>query len=331
MVSTGKLRLLSSLNAGSPECFEPTVDDEGRVEYSEAHDILNRGDGTGMEALTSLAERGFLHKEYTTKVYVCPSCQIEGMQYSTACPFCETTHTVRTSFFEHDHCGYTGESTEFEPEDDTDMYQCPDCEREFDSADITIEQKHLCKECGESVESPSHRLWCIDCLHLCPPRKATEQPLYDYELTEKGTQEYETQTTARERLADELDTRGFDVSIDTTVSTDETESYPVHIHAEDDLLSQQIVADIHSTVTSDKLQYISTAAQEIGAQPLLLTPDGSISRETLQIAHQHGVTILWIAQDDSLKRHQSVDDQHRTRSNIVDRLSSAVGLTPKKT
>ena len=327
MVSTGKLRLLSKLSEGSLERFEPTVSDDGQVTYSEVEDLLTRRDGTSIEALNSLAERGLLHQEYTTKVYICPSCQEKGMQYITACPFCENTHTIRTTFFEHEHCGYTAESIEFEAENHTYTNHCPNCEEEVDSSEIDIQQKYRCQECGESSESPSHRLWCLDCLHLCSPRKATEQTLYEYELTEDGAHWYEGQTRARKLLADEFATRGFDVYIDADVRNDEGELYQVHLHAEDDLLNQQIVADIHSTVNSEKLQYISAAAGEMQAQPLLLTTDDSISSDMLQVANHHGMTMLWIDQEGSIRRYESLDEGYNSEANIINRLSSAIGIT----
>lgn len=322
-----KFGLLSELSEGSLERFEPTVSDDGQVEYTEAENLLTHRDGASIEALDLLAERGLLYKEYTTKVYVCPSCQIEGMQYITACPSCEATHTIHTTFFEHEHCGYTAASTEFEIEDETDIYHCPDCEDELDSSDIDIKQKYICEECGESFENPSHRLWCLDCLHLCSPRKATEQTLYEYELTEDGKNWYEVQTRARKLLADELATRGFDVHIDTDVQNDGNEPYPVHIHAEDSLLNQRIVADIHSTVNSDKLQYISTAAGEIRARPFILITDKLISDDMLQAADRQGVMMLWIDQDGSISRYESADDAYRSGSHILERLSSAFGFT----
>lgn len=330
MVSTGKFQLLSTLHEDCIERFEPTISDNGQVEYTEAKGLLNRRDGTSMEALNSLAEKGLLHKEYTSKVYICPSCQVEGMQYITACPSCESTHTVRTSFFEHAECDYTAESTEFEPENSTDEYQCPDCGNEFDSSNLNIKQKYVCKGCNKSFESPSHRLWCLNCLYLCSPKKATEQTLYEYELSEDGKNWYEVQTTARELLVDELNARGFDIRINTDVQNDGNEPYSVHIHAEDDLLNKQIVADIHSAVNSDKLQFISTVAGEINAQPLLLVTDESIPNDMLQVANQHGVIILWIDSDGSIRRYESVDGEHHSSSNIIDKLSSSVGLTSWK-
>lgn len=330
MSSPGKLRLLSKLSEGSIERFEPTVTDEGRVKYTEVEDLLTRRDGTSREALNTLAERGLLTQEYTTKIYVCPSCQTDGMQYITACSSCDSTNTIRTTFFEHESCDYTGESMEFEGENGTDTYYCPNCEDELDSSEMAITQKHLCKECSKPFERPNHRLWCLDCLHLCAPEKATEQTLYQYELTEDGKNWYEIQTSARTLLADELTTRGFNVHVDTDVHKDENKSYPVHIHAEDDLLNHQIVADIHSTVNSDKLRYISTAAREIRARPLLLTIDDRVPDDILQIANERGVTMLWVDRDDSIRRYESLGDEHRSGVNIIDRLSSAVGLTSRE-
>lgn len=330
MVSVGKLQLLSKLSDGTVEYFKPTVSDEGEVAYSETEDLLAHQDGTSVEALDALAERGFLHKEYTTKVYVCPSCQTDGLQYITACPFCENTHTIRTTFFEHEQCGFTARSENFEIEDHTDTQQCPDCEKEVDSSNINIIQKQLCENCNESFDHPSHRLWCLDCLYLCEPEEATEQTLYEYKLTEKGENWHEAQVGTRKLLANEFDTRGFDVTLDTDMQSDEDGLYKVHIHATDELLNQRIVADIHSVVDSEKIKHISTVAEVFHAQPLLLATDESISDDMLQIANQHGVTMLWVDQSGSIRRYESLDNEYSSSGNIIDRLSSAVGFTSTK-
>lgn len=326
MVSTGKLRLIAELDEKSIECFTPTVSDEGCVDYPEAAKLITRRDSSSIEALNSLAERRLLEKEYTTKVYVCPSCHAEGLQYITGCPSCETTDTIRTTFFEHSQCDYTAKSKEFETENGVDTYYCPSCEDNVEFSELQMTQKHLCNECDETFDHPSHRLWCLECLHICPPEKATEQTLYEYELTEQGKHWYRTQTEARELLADEFATRGFDVSIDADLRSGEGTSYEVHIHATDDLLDQRIVADVHSTATSEEIQYISSVAEELQAQPFLLITDDSMPENMLQIAHQHDVTLLWIDQDNSINRYDLLENEYRSPGNIIDRLSSAVGF-----
>lgn len=330
MVSAGKLQLLSKLSDGSVKYFKPTVSDKGEVAYPETEDLLADQDGTSVEVLDTLAEREFLHREYTTKVYVCPSCQSDGLQYITACPSCEGTHTIRTTFFEHEQCGFTAQSENFEIDNCTDTQQCPDCGMEVDSSNINIMQKQLCKGCDESFDHPSHRLWCLDCFHLCEPEKATEQTLYEYELTEKGKNWHEAQVRVRELLADEFASRGFDITLDADLQSDEGRSYKVHIHATDELLNQRIVADIHSVVDPEKIKYISTVAESFRAQPLLLVTDKSISDDMLQIINQHGVTMLWVDQSGSIRRYESLNNGHRDDENIIDRLSSAVGFTSTK-
>lgn len=327
MVSPGKLQLLSTLNEGSIGRFEPTISNNGHVEYTEAKDLLNYRDGTSREALNTLAEKGLLNQNYTSKVYVCPSCHNEGMQYITACPSCEATHTVRASFFEHTECGYTGEAQEFETKNDTDGYICPNCEEKFDRSKLDIKQKNLCKDCNQYFEDLNHRLWCLDCLHFCAPEKATEQTLYEYELSEEGENWYEVQMTAKELLIDEFDTRGFDTRIDASIQNNRDESYSVHIHAKDDLLNEQIIADIHSTIDSNELEFISTAAEEIDARPIVLMTNGSVPSDVLQSANDNNITVLWINSEGAIRRCESLDDEHHSSPSVIDKLSSSIGFT----
>lgn len=326
MVSTGKLRLMTELEMDSIERFTPTVNDKGRVSYLEATNLLTARDVSSVEALNFLAERGLLNKDYKTKVYVCPSCQVEGLQYITGCPSCETTHTICTRFFEHKQCGFSAPAEVFEVKNGGDTYHCSECDENTEFSELHITQGHLCKECGEAFDTPSHQLWCLECLHICPPANANEQTLYEYELTEKGEYWYKTQIEARELLVDEFNARGFDVSTDAELRNDEGAVYNVHVHANDELLNQRIIADIHSRATSEDIQYLSKAAEDLVAQPFLLTTDDSVPETTLQTAHQHGVTLLWIQQDGSIIRYDSVEDEYGSHETIIDRLSSAVGF-----
>lgn len=329
MVSTDKLRLLSALSTGTISKFEPNINDRGHVEYPEAQEILDEKFDTPRESFDLLADLGFLEKIYIIKVYVCPTCQEEGMQYITACPHCEDTHTSRTTFLEHDQCGYMAPPAEFET-DEKDRYHCPDCNSAFDSSKATIENLHLCQECGERFANPNHRLWCRDCFNLHPPEEARENILYEYTLTEEGENWHENQITARELLAEQFDSRGFDVDIDSTVRDEEGSTYPIHIYAEDDLLDERIVADVHSTIDPTDIEYIDRVAQRIDARPLLLTTDTTIPDDSIPAAQQSGLTILWIGRDGSIKRLESFDADRPASSNIVDRLATAVNFSSWK-
>jgi hypothetical protein len=328
MVRADALRLLSALSDGSLAGFAPTIDDEGRVEYTEARRRLEYHGASPRETLDSLSEVGLLDKEYTTKVYVCPSCRTEGLQYIMACPFCESTHTDRPAFFEHDPCGYVGPSTEFE-EGGSDKHRCPNCDVQIDSSELTIERKHRCLDCEERFDTPDHRLWCRSCLHLCLPEDAIENTLYDYNLSDDGERWCASQIAARDLLANKFESRGFEVEVDTVVQNAE-EVYPVHLRAEDALLDQQLVVDVHSSVNAQDVRYVSTAAQQLEAQPLLLSVDDDPSTEILRTAKEHGVTVLQLERDDSITRPSAVEVETESGSNLVKRVTSAFDLSSWK-
>ncbi|WP_336343385.1 TackOD1 domain-containing metal-binding protein [Halalkalicoccus ordinarius] len=329
MVRADALRLLSALSDGSLAGVEPTIDEEGRVEYTEAQHYLEFHGASPRETLDSLAGVGLLEKEYTSKTYVCPSCRTGGLQFITACPYCESTHTDRPAFFEHDSCGYVGPSTEFEENDLSDEHRCPNCDARFDSSELTIERKHRCQECEERFDTPAHRLWCRDCLHLCPPEEAIENTLYDYRLSDDGERWCSSQIDARDLLADEFESRGFEVEVDITVRDGE-KAYPVHLRAQDALLDQQLVADVHSGVDAGDVRYIDLVAQRLEARPLVLSVDDDPSTELLRTATEQGVTILRLERDDSITRPSAVEVETESGSNLVKRVTSAFDLSSWK-
>lgn len=322
MVSVNESRLIAALHSGDVTLFEPTIDERGHVAYEDARSLVESRDESAVDVLASLSESEMIESEYTHKVYVCPSCQAKGLQYITACPACESTHGARTPFFEHDVCGHMGQSETFQSDGSGSHYSCPNCEDEFDSSELTIEQRYLCNDCGESFDSPSQRLWCIECHDLHPTHDAEEHILYEYTLSADGQRRYEVLTEARELLAETLETRGFQVEVETNISNDSDEPHAVHVHATDDLLGQQFVVDVHETVTASDVRSIGSAARRIGADPMLLvlTP----SDDTVSLANQEGVTVLLIEQDGSFKRLQSTDADLQSDQDLVNRLTMAV-------
>ncbi|HET7324034.1 MAG TPA: hypothetical protein VFJ06_06865, partial [Halococcus sp.] len=323
MVSPGTLTVLTALTEEKTAEYEPEIDtDTGEVSYPLAESLLNEGDPTAFEVLESLARREVLSKTFEEKVYICPGCGAEGMQYTTACQGCGSAHTVETELFEHLACGHIAPREEFElsPEE----FVCPECEAQFDSEE-EVEQgmRYVCQDCGSYFETPEHGLRCRDCTDIYSPGDAVERVLCRYSLTENGKRWVETQLAARASMVEMLEERGFDVSENTTVRASGTE-HPVHVFAEDVLLDSRIVAGVHERPNGEDAAHLRDIAADVNARPVLITTLGSVGEDVAGLADRAEMRILTAETDGSLRNDYQVTEGTRTSQSLVQRIASAV-------
>lgn len=105
MVSPGWLRTLDAVRTDADhQRIEPEIDQRGRVTYPFVTDHLDARDGPATDFLEAMSDRGIFERSFVGKVYVCPECFVEGMQYSTACWECESLHATRVEAVVHTTC-----------------------------------------------------------------------------------------------------------------------------------------------------------------------------------------------------------------------------------
>lgn len=327
MVSPGKLRALTELQSGDHDAFEPEVDETGDVTYPAVEGRLDERDGKPVDFLEMMAERGVLSSEFEHKVYVCPSCSAEGMQYSTACPNCGSVHATREPRSVHAACGEPlGVDRDDEADDPGDGNEteepeeasyCPTCEEEVGPDDREQDRPYRCRDCDSRFDSPTHRLWCRDCLRTYPPTDAREHPLYRYPLTAFGARWVTEQLEGRRSLAETFEARGYETSVDASVSTASGDELPVHVYAEDELLDDRIVADVHESPLADDVDRLDEAAREVDARAILLLTNGSVGERAAALVEKHDLTVVSAA-DGSLSREYGVDDREHGGSRVLE-------------
>lgn len=331
MVSPGKLRAIRELRDGDREAFEPTIDEAGRVSYPFAEDHVDDGDGEPVDVLETLADRGVLASEFQHKVYVCPSCSSEGLQYSTGCPHCGSVHATRERAVVHPECGRTigpehGEKREDPPEGETENEYCPECDEEVPADDVEADRRYRCRDCESWFDEPTHRLWCRECPRVYAPGDVHERALYRYPLTDAGEQWVTAQVAGRRSLAETLEARGYETSVDTGVGTPAGETVPVHVHAEDDLLDDRIVADVHSRPTTGDVRRLLEAAGD-RARPMIVLTDGEVDEHVAGLLDAEDVTVASTTEE-GFSREYVVTDGPEESSQLLDRLGSLFSSRP---
>lgn len=335
MVSPGALRALSELQSGDNDAFEPSIGETGVVTYPAVERHLEGRDGTALEFLETMVDRGVLSSEFRHKVYVCPTCSAEGMQYATGCSNCGSIHATQEPTLVHPVCGGAlgadriddpaePENATNEPDPDRstpqDTVYCSDCDEEVTLDDLERDRRYRCHDCDSWVDVPTHRLWCRDCSDTSPPEDAHEQPLYRYSLTSFGDRWITEQLDGRRSLAVTLEERGYDTTVDTTVPVADDE-LSVHVYADDALFDDRIVADVHGSPTQDDVRRLAEAAHATGARPIVLLTDGSVDERVAGLVDERDVTVVSAA-DGELTREYGVNERSGDERRLIDRLGS---------
>lgn len=307
MVSPGELRFIAALYDSDNIC-EPTIK-EGTVEYPLAKDLLDDTDLPVLDTFDSLVNRNVLEKIYTTKAYICPSCHLYGrMNYIRACGTCGSTHTTGRIVASHPECGYSGPANEFEREDGSRV--CAGCTTPVKTAELEYEEKHICRDCDSMFSQSRHCIQCRVCQTIYLPKQVLERSLYEYQLTDHGRAWYQIQMMTRDAVTDRLESQEFDTTVDFTISTD-TETYPVVVYAEREVLTERIIVGIYDNLTSSDINYLQTAAQHAGAHPLIVLTTRSIPETLLRSIRDQEMSLLTVQPDGTLGReYTTVKSSH---------------------
>ncbi len=322
MASPGTVRLMTDLWEDSLDGIYPTVDIEtGEVTYPEATARLDERDDSTFEVLETLAEQDRLHREFQEKQYICPHCETKGMQYTSACPSCDSPETIRTERYRHVECGYEGIHDQFV---DDDGVVCPKCEMVLESHDyLKSETANFCQNCDTIFETAKHRLLCRDCRLIAQPTRATERILYQYHLTDQGAKWIEEQLTARQLVAETLQNRTLRTEIDTTVTNGSGEEVPVHVFGQDELLNDHVVAAVHERPDEGDITNLLAIAVDVDAHAMVVTTSGTVVGEDIdQLITDDQVTILQLTKDDTLQREYEIISDPTARNSIIARIAN---------
>ncbi|SEH14427.1 hypothetical protein SAMN04487967_1596 [Natronorubrum sediminis] len=317
MVSPGELRLVNKLT--EKESFEPEITDTGAVSYPDVTQLLDDADGKPADVLEHFASRDVLAGEFVSKVYICPECTTEGLQYTTVCPACEAPNATETLVLEH-ACGYAGPELEF---DAGDKYHCPDCEMELQSEDVDETTRYVCNECTEIADVPDERLWCRECFSIIQTLAAIERVLYRYSLSPTGKQWLSRQKDARQTIAEALEERRFEIEIDMTVTTEAT-SQSVHVFAEDSMMGDQRVVGIYETPDTDRVDEFCEIANSLEAHPIVITTSGTVEEDVTARAESAELTLLAFDGDGTLTTEY--DTVGSDKQGFLQRLTAAIDV-----
>lgn len=332
MVSPGKLELLAALKERRVEAYEPTIADESdELRCRPAEQILHDRDGPAPDVLEEVAQQGHLTKTFQKKVYLCPSCSSADLRYTTACPSCGSFQIVETKMLRHDVCDHVAPEEHYVSEENSEPV-CPGCDAAVNLADsetplgeLETVQRRVCHACEQWVETPTPRLQCQECPAV-EPSDATERVIYRYTLSDTGETWFDTLLPARRAVAEALTDRGFDTSVNTTITTETDEEIPVHIDAHDDLLDRRVVVGIAEQPAVTDVRPIKKAATAGTTRGIVLTTTGTITERAAALARSANLRVLTHQADGSVQPVEATEaaEKSTVTRTILKRLTATV-------
>lgn len=281
MTTLHRLPLLETLARGEIRRFEPTADAAaGRVGYPDAEAVLGEG-ADAAAVLGSLAEEGLLEERFERRVFACPECGDDDLDFQTVCPACESPD-YRSSG--------------------------PD--------------EHRCRACEESFAAPDHRLECDRDGPFALPA-TTELVLSTYEPDGEAVERIDGIVAVRDAAADMLESRGFEVTLDTRLDGPEGAAY-VPIYATDDVLGIEIVAAVEEDPDLDDVRSLGELATEADAHPILFTVTDSPDEDVTALAEQGDVVVLSPQADGEGRTPDEADVELQQEGRMLERITSAV-------
>ncbi|MEM4782098.1 MAG: hypothetical protein QXG03_11145, partial [Halalkalicoccus sp.] len=295
MVSGGELRLVGWL-LEEDNSIAPTINEDNEVVYPTAARILD-SQRSARETLDSLARREILEKELARKGYICPSCGLDAMRYSRACPDCDSIHTTGRVLVRHPDCGHSGPAAEFDCSGGG--RRCRGCDTAVKATELNYEQRHVCLDCKSIFSEPRHRLQCRVCLETYPPKQLSERLLYTYHLTDHGRAWYHIRMMTREQARRAFEDKGYATEMDATVR-DGDGTRTVDLLADHGVLDRRVVANIHDGIETTDLERLRACAEAAAAHPTIISTDRFVSKEVLREIRNREMGLLTVQRDGTL-------------------------------
>lgn len=126
---------------------------------------------------------------------------------------------------------------------------------------------------------------------MSDPHETVELSLRQYTLSARGERWVRSQRGAIDAASDLLQQRGYTVRTDTVLTGSSGERYPVHIHAEDELVGTELVVGLAPDSEATDVVRLRTIADDTDSSPVLLTTSDP-SEELRTLARNRRVNVL---------------------------------------
>jgi len=149
-------------------------------------------DGSEINHINFITEKGCFDREFFDKVLLCPYCGHHDINVRETCPSNHSANISVTEMIHHFRCGYVGTVAEFQQ---GIRYVCPKCAAELRQVGIDYDkpgQSYICHDTKEKFTEPDVWCQCRNCKKQFEVDDAVRKDIFSYVLNERGKQTVET-------------------------------------------------------------------------------------------------------------------------------------------
>ncbi len=157
-----------------------------------AAEFFNAKDGSEINHINFIAEKGCFDREFFDKVLLCPHCGHHDINVRETCPSNHSANVSVAEMIHHFRCGYVGTIAEFQQ---GIRYVCPKCGTELRQVGIDYDkpgQSYICHDTKEKFTEPDVWCQCRNCKKQFEIDDAVRSDIFSYVLNERGKQTVET-------------------------------------------------------------------------------------------------------------------------------------------
>ena len=154
--------------------------------YPYAAEFFGTTDGSELNHLSFMVDRGCFIKKFFDKILVCPYCNHHDISVREVSPSNNSADISMVEIIHHFRCGYVGAEQEFKRDV---RYICPKCEMELRQIGVDYDkpgQTYVCNETGEKFTEPKVYCQCRNCQKFFDVDSAVRQDIFSYTLTDRG-------------------------------------------------------------------------------------------------------------------------------------------------
>ncbi|MCD4651559.1 MAG: response regulator [Candidatus Cloacimonetes bacterium] len=172
--------------------------------YKTAADYFGLKDGTELEELHYLMEKGVFSRVFYDNVMLCPNCGHHNLNIREVAPQSKSADINLESTIHHYPCGYVGAENEFLR---GVQYICPKCQRELNSIGVDYDRPgeiYICNDTGEKFAEPEVEAQCRNCQRKFEIDSVSKMRFFTFHITDKGEDVAQRGSFIRTNFEEEL-------------------------------------------------------------------------------------------------------------------------------
>lgn len=290
------INIISSTNNNNT--IIPNIDyDKNLITYP-ALSLLGR-DESDVSFLDLLAspEVNVLKKSTYERVLVCPEHpQCFTLNPQLCCKSCASTDTSKLHLFEHEMCGYLGETSEFRAKSIKDISSCPSCKKSISNAakEIRIVGSWCkCNNCKTKFEECNVKLYCRQFDHAFDICKAEVFSIPYYEIINKTKQDLADKLLVISKIKEILSSNGFSPKTSAIVKGKSGIKHTLDLYGTNSG-NQSIVVFVEMTkteISGEQIDDIIIKNLDISPTCTIFVGIPSISHDAKELTNAYGIRV----------------------------------------